>query len=318
MEIRYNRTGAERKELVKAMSEILNVKSKYMGMPTMAYQLDYFTVSKEGTVSFDDRADSEEIENLIEQLNERGFIAEPCEEYVEEDEQTTETAETEAEENENAESEASETETEENESAEVETEQNENAETETADEPTAESKTAETETAETETTAETDTEPREMADEPTAGTETAEDTPQTEELNELVIEMPKDGFTETAIDNLKKIVESKAELLKCSLQTDELPIEITEEKIAFPWFRISDGKAGRAYLHLITALCETAKKQKRVTAKPKESTNMKYDMRCWLLRLGFIGKEYKEERKVLLKHLEGSSAFKTVKAGEEE
>ena len=291
MEIRYNRTGAERKELVKAMSEILNVKSKYMGMPTMAYQLDYFTVSKEGTVSFDDRADSEEIENLIEQLNERGFIAEPCEEYAEEDEQTAETAEAETEQNENAESEASETETEENETAEAETEQNENEETEIADEPT-----AETETEETEATAETDTEPSETADEPTAGTETAEDTPQTEKVNELVIEMPKDGFTETAIDNLKKIVESKAELLKCSLQTDELPIEITEEKIAFPWFRISDGKAGRAYLHLITALCETAKKQKRVTAKPKESTNMKYDMRCWLLRLGFIGKEYKDER----------------------
>ena len=272
MELRYNRTGAERKELVKAMSEILNVKSKYMGMPTMAYQLDYFTVSKEGTVSFDDRADSEEIENLIEQLAERGFIAEPCEEYAEEDEQTTETAET-----------------------------------ETADEPTAETEAEQHETPENETT-----------DEPTAETETAEDTPQSEEVNELVIEMPKDGFTETAIDNLKKIVESKAELLKCSLQTDELPIEITEEKIAFPWFRISDGKAGRAYLHLITALCETAKKQKRVTAKPKESTNMKYDMRCWLLRLGFIGKEYKDERKVLLKHLEGSSAFKTVKAGEEE
>ena len=315
MEIRYNRTGAERKELVKAMSEILNVKSKYMGMPTMAYQLDYFTVDTNGTVSFDDRADSEEIENLIEQLAERGFIAEPCEEYAEEDEQTAETVEAETEQNENAESEASETETEENETAEAEaeTEQNENEETEIADEPT-----AETETEETEATAETDTEPSETADEPTAGTETAEDTPQTEKVNELVIEMPKDGFTETAIDNLKKIVESKAELLKCSLQTDELPIEITEEKIAFPWFRISDGKAGRAYLHLITALCETAKKQKRVTAKPKESTNMKYDMRCWLLRLGFIGKEYKDERKVLLKHLEGSSAFKTVKAGEEE
>ena len=282
MELRYNRTGAERKELVKAMSEILNVKSKYMGMPTMAYQLDYFTVSKEGTVSFDDRADSEEIENLIEQLAERGFIAEPCEEYAEE-EQTAET--------------------EQNETAESEAEQNESAEAETANEPTTESEAEQNENAETET-----------ANEPTTETETSE----TEEVNELVIEMPKDGFTETAIDNLKKIVESKAELLKCSLQTDELPIEITEEKIAFPWFRISDGKAGRAYLHLITALCETAKKQKRVTAKPKESTNMKYDMRCWLLRLGFIGKEYKDERKVLLKHLEGSSAFKTVKAGEEE
>jgi hypothetical protein len=39
--------------------------------------------------------------------------------------------------------------------------------------------------------------------------------------------------------------------------------------------------------------------------------NEKYTFRCFLLRLGFIGEEYKETRKVLLKNLSGSSAFKS-------
>lgn len=48
------------------------------------------------------------------------------------------------------------------------------------------------------------------------------------------------------------------------------------------------------------------------TRKIKEETNMKieYAFRCFLLRLGFIGSEYKKERKILLKNLTGSSAFK--------
>ena len=40
-----------------------------------------------------------------------------------------------------------------------------------------------------------------------------------------------------------------------------------------------------------------------------------YAFRCFLLRLGFIGSEYKAERKILLKNLSGSSAFKNGGAG---
>ena len=50
--------------------------------------------------------------------------------------------------------------------------------------------------------------------------------------------------------------------------------------------------------------------QKRITVKEKEVENEKYAFRCFLLRLGFIGKEYKEERKILIRNLTGSSAFK--------
>ena len=43
--------------------------------------------------------------------------------------------------------------------------------------------------------------------------------------------------------------------------------------------------------------------------------NEKYAFRCFLLRLGFIGAEYKAARKVLLRNLTGSSAFKSGKRG---
>ena len=79
MTINYNVKGTDRKALVTAMGEILEVKPKYVGMPTAAYEVNYFTVDRNGAVSFDDGANSEEIENLFEQLAERGFTAEPAE-----------------------------------------------------------------------------------------------------------------------------------------------------------------------------------------------------------------------------------------------
>ena len=53
--------------------------------------------------------------------------------------------------------------------------------------------------------------------------------------------------------------------------------------------------------------------QVSVTAKEKETDNPKYAFRCFLLRLGFIGDEYKADRKILLRNLSGSSAFRTGK-----
>lgn len=58
--------------------------------------------------------------------------------------------------------------------------------------------------------------------------------------------------------------------------------------------------------------------QKRISATEKLADNEKYAFRCFLLRLGFIGAEYKDERKILLENFTGSSAFKNEKAGDEE
>lgn len=76
MTINYNVTGPARKKLVQTIAEILECDAKYLGVPSCAYQIDYFTVDKNGSLSFDDRADSDEIEQLIEALCERGFEAE--------------------------------------------------------------------------------------------------------------------------------------------------------------------------------------------------------------------------------------------------
>lgn len=133
-----------------------------------------------------------------------------------------------------------------------------------------------------------------------------------EELDGLVVSMPLDGFTESALDNLRKLVDSKQSLIKKALCTDDLPIQVTDDRVSFPWFHGAlDPDSTQAYIHFITSLCAMAKEAKRVTATEKPTTNEKYAFRCFLLRLGFIGNEYKPYRKVLLKNLTGSAAFKS-------
>ena len=51
MEIKYNLTGTDRKALVKAVSNIIGKKSKYLGAPSFAYEIgDYCTVKSVGTL----------------------------------------------------------------------------------------------------------------------------------------------------------------------------------------------------------------------------------------------------------------------------
>ena len=139
---------------------------------------------------------------------------------------------------------------------------------------------------------------------------------QPEENVSLTVEMPRVQFTEAQLENLKKLVSAKEGLLKQALGTEEVPVIVTDEKVSFPWF--SEGIPAEdcmAYTKLIGAICRMAKEAKRVTAKEKETDNPKYAFRCFLLRLGFIGDDYKADRKILLRNLSGSSAFKTGKKG---
>lgn len=211
MELKYNVTGSERKSLVGAISTILCAPTNYLGAPTFAYEVGGYHIDKNGTISFDDLMNSDEIERLIEALCEKGFEAE--------------------------------------------------------------------------------------VQEVTDG---------------LCIELPLKDLSETAIENLRRLTDSKAALIKKALGADRLDIELTNDTIRFPWFdRLPEPKVINAAAHLIGKLLGAAKAQKRVTAKEKDTYNEKYAFRCFLLRLGFIGAEYKEERKILLKNLSGSSAFKT-------
>lgn len=226
MTIYYN--AQYRKPLVKAISEFTGEDAVYMRTPTYAYRIDYFTVTREGNLEFDDRADSEEIEGLLEFLAERGFIAG-------------------------------------------------NADT---------------------------------SEEVPADTDSAEYS----EPVGLTVEVPLDG---PAVGNLTKLLDAKGRLIRRALALDSLPIEVTDSAVKFPWFADCSADECKAYTHFISALCELAANAKRVTAKEKEIDNDKYAFRCFLLRLGFIGSEYKAERKILLRNLTGSSAFRNGGAANE-
>ena len=140
------------------------------------------------------------------------------------------------------------------------------------------------------------------------------ETPAEEEMttDSWTLTMPREDFTETQVDNLEKLIASKAGLIKKALDCEDPIVILTEDRVVFPWFKRMLGSGeSMAVMHFITALCRMAKNAKRITAKEKEVPNEKYAFRCFLLRLGFIGAEYKETRKRLLERLEGSSAFRT-------
>lgn len=128
----------------------------------------------------------------------------------------------------------------------------------------------------------------------------------------LTVTIPKETLSEGAMANLERLVESKGNLIRKALSVEQLPILVTDETVSFPWFPGEPtADEVKAYTHLVTALCEMARNQKRITAKEKETDNEKYAFRCFLLRLGFIGAEFKAERKILLRNLTGSAAFKS-------
>ena len=129
--------------------------------------------------------------------------------------------------------------------------------------------------------------------------------------DKLTIAIPRASLMDTALENLQKIIANKQTLLQRAFQTDSTKVEITEEKINFAWFSYTeDGDEIAAYTQFISRLCDMAREAKRVSSKPTETDNDKYAFRCFLLRLGFIGKEYKTARKILLKNLTGNSAFR--------
>ncbi len=138
------------------------------------------------------------------------------------------------------------------------------------------------------------------------------DVPLDEEENGLTVEMPLEMVDESTLDRLRKIVENKGELFKTAFKTDNLEIIVEADKICFPWFTLENDSDAEAYCTFISMLCEFAKNQKRINNKPKTTDNPKYTMRCYLLRLGMIGAEYKSTRKALLRNLSGSSAFRKV------
>lgn len=127
----------------------------------------------------------------------------------------------------------------------------------------------------------------------------------------LTVSLPLTMFDGDSLTRLKKLVASKEELFQKAFAVEgNIEINVDEEQINFPWFKIESSEETKAYTLFIEKIAEMAIKQQRINSITKETENDKYAFRCFLLRLGFIGNEYKEIRKILLKNLSGSSAFK--------
>ena len=132
----------------------------------------------------------------------------------------------------------------------------------------------------------------------------------------LTIEVPLDGFSEAAIANLEKLTASKKTILKKALNTEALPIERCESTLRFPWFTLptveaeAEAETIKTYTILVTKMCDMAKRQKNISAKETSAENPKWAMRTFLLRLGFVGDEYKTARRILTQGLEGDGAFR--------
>lgn len=215
MELNFHVNGAERKHLVQIISDWIGVPAKYCGAPTFNYVVDYFTIDQNGSLSFDDSADSEVIERLLQHLYDEGFDIDQS-----------------------------------------------NADDE-------------------------------------------------EESCAVCISMPRSLLTDSNLKNLKALIAAKGSLIKKALGVADLPLDITDAKISFLWFpAMPTPDEMNAYDTFICKLCEMARNQSRVNSSEKPTDNEKYAFRCFLLRLGFIGAEYKTARKILLKNLSGSSAFK--------
>ena len=67
----------------------------------------------------------------------------------------------------------------------------------------------------------------------------------------------------------------------------------------------------KSYIQLCLALSQMAKEVRTASPKPQQNENPKYAMRTWLLRLGFIGDEFKTARDLFTKRLDGDAAFRT-------
>ena len=266
MVITFDLSGRTRKELVKAISEIMGERAVYKFMPTSAFEIGFFTVTREGRLEFPNRSDTEIVEQVLEGLSERGYTV--ISSYYD------------------------------NGKLAIETEDEITAET-AAQPDTAAVTENEKVSEETETTALTATQPEKKATVEINGTD------------RFSISMSRDFFDDCTLNKLDRTIESKGELFKMAFKTDDLSYKVTDDRVTFDWFPFS-GEAGEglAYSNFIELLTKSLKEQKRVNASKTQTENPKFAMRVYLIRLGMVGDEYKQTRKILLRNLEGSSAFR--------
>ena len=260
--MKLNTHPENRKEMVRAISELTGLEATYMFTPTYSFQIGSVTVNRDGTIDCEDETMVETIKPM---LIENGWLDD-----------------------------------------EVETE----APVDSKEIPE-------------------DTEPIRVA--------------------QMDITMPVENWTVAQLTNLLRMLYSKQYLINRMLNYSMLCIEESfisaisenppqtaadfEERIqraveadCIRGFRIADGKATlstpfvqdeptrwTAYADLFKGILKTAETATRISIKRlDDSENEKYHANSWLMRMGFGGTDFKETRRVLMKHLNGYAAFKSA------
>lgn len=240
----YNQSGDARKLFVKAVSEVLETKPRYLGMPSMAYEIGFATVTKEGNIELNSRTGSEQVENLVDRLAERGYEPDPAE-------MPHRSAEDEL---------------------------------QNAGQSEEEAQTFEA---------------------------LSENTVSVENGASLTVSVPRGLFRDPALENLRRLLVVKHDLICKALEIESTAIEVSGEAVSFPWWnRPLEPEQVHVCSQFIDRLCKFAIASKRVTANIKPSRNERFDMRCWLIRLGCSGPEYKALRAAFMKNLVGDAAWK--------
>lgn len=335
-----------RRDLVHAIEEITGTESEYQFVPTCAYTIGDITVDKEGGVICEDE---EKLKKVAAALEEKGFHLETGEESgeqtgqitgqedtqekvpeIQQEAETMNVPETEMELSREAEPGALEdaaNDTEQSMAAEPEAEQEIAPENETGTVPetdpdagseadnAAKQESGNDGIPEGENAADPEV-PEVRAEESTEVIADKEpqrgdgETPSSEDtdVTALTISMPLDAVN---VANLTNLISSRESLIRKALGISDTGIRVREDKVEFPWFdRELQPDEAEAYMLFITHLCKFSKKLKRASGRPVETDNEKFAFRTWLLRMDFIGPEYKAARKILLRNLTGSSAFR--------
>lgn len=272
MRIHYNVTGAERKRLVNAIVDTIGAKANYKGMPSVAYEIDYFTVTKDGTLEFSDRSDTEEVEMVIMALEAAGFGG--IGETVEEPEEAQETSK------------------------------------EGGTKPTERQSSDAVElTVTLPMTRHTGMTIRNLTNliytragllNKALGTAFR--------MDEGLVKALQDDACVLTLDRLFETVEAYENRYGKAANG----IIIEPDKLTFSTLPETDDPAVlRTFTTLCAMMNKQALTKRRIQAKEITEENEKYAMRVWLLRLGMNGPEYKEERRILMRSLSGHCAFRT-------
>ena len=126
----------------------------------------------------------------------------------------------------------------------------------------------------------------------------------------MTISVPRSSLTDIGLENLRRLVYAKEDLIRRAFDIDSTEIEVTDEAVSFPWFGELTPEELKHASQFISGMCQFANTKKRITCKRKNEENPKFAMRVWAIRMGFGGNEHKALRKYLMRRLPGDAAFR--------